>query len=110
MRERILYGIVILATAAFFAIVGHDVFSGVNTTTRHACNAPCVVNLPPNTQEDQFAFNYGWKGDTPILDVYRGQMPADPLQGAMRRDDARVVFCAMHSSDAFSMIDCFRNA
>lgn len=25
------------------------------------CDAPCTVVLPPNTLEDEFDFDYGWK-------------------------------------------------
>lgn len=37
----------------------------------HSCNAPCVVQLPKDTLEDEFWFDYGWLDDHhSIVTVY----------------------------------------
>ena len=37
----------------------------------HDCDAPCVVYLPDNTEEDEFGIDYGWRDShTPMVDVY----------------------------------------
>lgn len=38
---------------------------------RDTCDAPCVVRLPANTQEDEFGVDYGWQGSTPVVGVWR---------------------------------------
>lgn len=39
---------------------------------RHSCYAPCTVILPPNTEEDQFDFNYTWPDkDTSVVEVWK---------------------------------------
>lgn len=42
----------------------------IDAATAHECIAPCMVVLPKGTLEDEFGFDYGWRGHRPVVGVW----------------------------------------